>query len=183
MTNSGNRGKRPADGEAEGSRASRCRRRGYDSAFCPLCNFLVHLLISISSFSFIRIRVISSSQYHLLPPVTAAQPGTPSSGSSGSSSSSSSYHSNPWGSAEPADAHHPYSHEEALKFRQERDEAREELGDVSKKFGIDQAEWEDQRKQFCDAITGLISSFSFVILTSFACRPIPSFLPSSFRGE
>ena len=169
MTNSGNRGKRPADGEAEGSRASRCRRRGYDSAFCPLCNFLVHLLISIFPSSFIRIRVISSSQYHLLPPVTAAQPGTPSSGSSGSSSSSSSYHSNPWGPAEPADAHHTYSHEEALKFRQERDEAREELGDVSKKFGIDQAEWEDQRKQLCDAITGLISSFGFSILASLAC--------------
>ena len=150
--------------------------------FAPL-QFLVHLLVSIFSSSFIRIRVISSIQYHLLPPATAAQPGTPSSGSSGSSSSSSSYHSNPWGPAEPADAHHPYSHEEALKFRQERDEAREELGDVSKKFGIDQAEWEDQRKQFCDAITGLISSFSFIILTSFACRPISSFLPSSFRGE
>ena len=169
MANSGDRGKRPADGEAEGSRASRCRCRGYDLAFCPLCNFLVHLLISIFPSSFIRIRVISSSQYHLLPPATAAQPGTPSSSSSGSSSSSSSYHPNPWGPAEPADAHHPYSHEEVLKFRQERDEAREELGDVSKKFGIDQAEWEDQRKQFCDAITGLISSFGFTILASLAC--------------
>jgi hypothetical protein len=132
----------------------------------PPCNFLVHLLVSIFPSSFIRIRVISSSQYHLLPPATAAQPGTP---SSGSSSSSSSYHSNPWGPAEPADAHHLYSHEEALKFRQERDEAREELGDVSKKFGIDQAEWEDQRKQLCDVITGLISSFGFIILASLAC--------------
>ena len=70
---------------------------------------------------------------------------------------------------EPADAHHPYSHEEALKFCQERDEAWEELGDVSKKFGIEQAEWEDQRKQLCDAITGLISSFGFSILASLAC--------------
>ena len=167
MANSGDRGKRPANGEAEGSRASRCRRRGYESAFCPLA-ICSSLSFDFSS-SFIRIRVISSSQYHLLPPATAAQPGTPSSSSSGSSSSSSSYHPNPWGPAEPADAHHPYSHEEALKFRQERDEAREELGDVSKKFGIEQAEWEDQRKQLCDAITGLISSFGFIILASPAC--------------
>ena len=133
------------------------------------------LRFSCSSLSFdfffliIRIRVISSNQYHRLPPATAAQPGTPSSSSSGSSSSSSSYHPNPWGPVELADAHHPYSHEEALKFRQERDEAREELGDVSKKFGIEQAEWEDQRKQLCDAITGLISSFGFIILASPAC--------------
>ena len=133
--------------------------------FAPLQLSCSSLSFDFSS-SFIRIRVISSSQYHLLPPMTAAQPGTP---SSGSSSSSSSYHSNPWGSAEPADAYHLYSHEEALKFRQERDEAREELGDVSKKFGIDQAEWEDQRKQLCDAITGLISSFGFSILASLAC--------------
>ena len=136
--------------------------------FAPLQLSCSSLSFDFSS-SFIRIRVISSSQYHLLPPATAAQPGTPSSGSSGSSSSSSSYHSNPWGPAEPADAHHPYSHEEALKFRQERDEAREELGDVSKKFGIEQAEWEDQRKQLCDAITGLISSFGFIILASPVC--------------
>ena len=55
-----------------------------------------------------------------------------------------------------------YAHEEALSFRKERDEARRELGDVSKQFGIEQAEWEDQRKQLCDAITGLIILLRFL---------------------
>ena len=47
-----------------------------------------------------------------------------------------------------------YSHWEALTFRQERDTIREEYSTVSKKFGIEQAEWEHERKQFCDAICG-----------------------------
>ena len=47
-----------------------------------------------------------------------------------------------------------YSHWEALTFRQERDTIREEYSTVSKKFGIEQAEWEHERKQFCDAISG-----------------------------
>jgi hypothetical protein len=47
-----------------------------------------------------------------------------------------------------------YTHWEALAFRQERDTIREEYSTVSKKFGIEQAEWEHERKQFCDAISG-----------------------------
>ena len=96
--------------------------------------------------------------------MVVTQPGTsnpvPVSGSSSSSSSSesdNSHNPNPRGLAELADENPPYTHEEALRFCKERDEARKELGDVSKQFGIAQAEWEDQRKQLCDAITGLMS--------------------------
>jgi len=80
------------------------------------------------------------SQSHLLPPMTVTKPGTPSSDSSDSSGS--------------LESDLPYTHEEALAFLKGRDEAREELGNVSKQFGIEQAEWVDQQKQFCDAISG-----------------------------
>ena len=61
MTNSGNRGKRPADGEAEGSRASRCRCRGYESAFCPLA--------ICSSLSFNFFFLIHQDKGHQLQPI------------------------------------------------------------------------------------------------------------------
>ena len=97
--------------------------------------------------------------------MVVTQPGTsnrpaPDSGSPSSSSSSDSgdsHNLDSRGPAELADENPPYTHEEALRIRKERDEAREELGEVSKQFGIAQAEWEDQRKQLCDAITGLMS--------------------------
>jgi hypothetical protein len=63
-------------------------------------------------------RVITTSQSHLLPPVTATQPGTPSSDSSDSSSSSELDLLN--------------NHKEALAFLKGRDEAREELGNICK---------------------------------------------------
>ena len=63
MTNSGNRGKRPADGEAEGSRASRCRRRGYDSAFLPPLQF------PCSSLNFDFSFLIHQDKGHQLQPI------------------------------------------------------------------------------------------------------------------
>jgi uncharacterized protein YqfB (UPF0267 family) len=47
-----------------------------------------------------------------------------------------------------------YTHQEALSLRKERDMIKEEYSAVSKKFGIEQAEWEHERKQYCDAISG-----------------------------
>jgi hypothetical protein len=54
-------------------------------------------------------------------------------------------------------AHSPssrYSDRNACRFKAERDETRRELGDVSKKAGIAELEWEHQRKQLLEAIDG-----------------------------
>jgi hypothetical protein len=45
-----------------------------------------------------------------------------------------------------------YSDRDARRFEVERDETRRELGDVSKKAGIAELEWEHQRKQLLGAI-------------------------------
>jgi hypothetical protein len=45
-----------------------------------------------------------------------------------------------------------YSDRDARKFKAERDESRRELGDVSKKAGIAELEWEHQRRQLLEAI-------------------------------
>jgi hypothetical protein len=45
-----------------------------------------------------------------------------------------------------------YSDRDAHRFKAERDETRRELGDVSKKAGITELEWEHQRKQLLEAI-------------------------------
>jgi hypothetical protein len=47
-----------------------------------------------------------------------------------------------------------YSDRDARRFKAERDETRRELGDVSKKAGIAELEWEHQRKQLLEAIDG-----------------------------
>jgi hypothetical protein len=47
-----------------------------------------------------------------------------------------------------------YSDRDAHRFKAERDETRLELGDVSKKAGITELEWEHQRKQLLEAIDG-----------------------------
>lgn len=97
----------------------------------------------------------ATGQYRLLPPVTAARPGVPAPPapvSDSSSESGDSFHSNPWGSLMDEI---PYLPAEALVFHRERDEARQELGEVSKQFGKEQAEWDDQQKQFCDSISSL----------------------------
>ena len=47
-----------------------------------------------------------------------------------------------------------YTHREARLYRAQRDEARLELEKVSKKAGIDELEWEHERKQLLDTIDG-----------------------------
>jgi hypothetical protein len=41
----------------------------------------------------------------------------------------------------------PYGEVDALRFKEELEASRRELEDVSKKVGIAELEWEDQRKQ------------------------------------
>jgi hypothetical protein len=48
----------------------------------------------------------------------------------------------------------PYGEEDALRFKEELETARRELEDVSKKAGIAELEWEDQRRQLLEAIDG-----------------------------
>jgi hypothetical protein len=45
-----------------------------------------------------------------------------------------------------------YSDRNAHRFKVEHDETRHELGNVSKKAGIAELEWEHQRKQLLEAI-------------------------------
>jgi hypothetical protein len=47
-----------------------------------------------------------------------------------------------------------YNEHDALRFKAERDETRRELGEVSKKAGIAELEWEHQRKQLLETIDG-----------------------------
>jgi hypothetical protein len=47
-----------------------------------------------------------------------------------------------------------YSDRDTRKFKAERDETQSELGDISKKAGIAELEWEHQRKQLLEAIDG-----------------------------
>jgi hypothetical protein len=47
-----------------------------------------------------------------------------------------------------------YSDRDACRFKEERDETRRELGDVSKKAGIAELEWEHQHKQLLETIDG-----------------------------
>jgi hypothetical protein len=74
----------------------------------------------------------------------------------------------------------PYGEEDALRFKEELETARRELEDVSKKAGIAQLEWEDQRKQLLEAIDGtalrsiLDPTRLFLMLISFllaSCSP------------
>jgi tRNA A37 threonylcarbamoyladenosine biosynthesis protein TsaE len=48
----------------------------------------------------------------------------------------------------------PYGKLDALRFKEELETARRELEDVSKKAGIAELEWEDQRKQLLETIDG-----------------------------
>jgi hypothetical protein len=48
----------------------------------------------------------------------------------------------------------PYGELEALRFKAELEVAQRELEDVSKKAGIAELEWEDQRKQLLATIDG-----------------------------
>jgi hypothetical protein len=48
----------------------------------------------------------------------------------------------------------PYGELDALRFKAELEVAQRELEEVSKKAGIDELEWEDQRKQLLETIDG-----------------------------
>jgi tRNA A37 threonylcarbamoyladenosine biosynthesis protein TsaE len=48
----------------------------------------------------------------------------------------------------------PYGELDALRFKAELEVAQRELEDVSKKAGIAELEWEDQRKQLLATIDG-----------------------------
>jgi hypothetical protein len=48
----------------------------------------------------------------------------------------------------------PYGELDALRFKAELEVAQHELEDVSKKAGIAELEWEDQRKQLLETIDG-----------------------------
>jgi hypothetical protein len=48
----------------------------------------------------------------------------------------------------------PYGELGALRFKAELEVAQRELEDVSKKAGIAELEWEDQRKQLLETIDG-----------------------------
>jgi hypothetical protein len=47
-----------------------------------------------------------------------------------------------------------YGERDTLRFKAERDESQRELGEVSKKAGIAELEWEHQRKQLLETIDG-----------------------------
>jgi hypothetical protein len=73
----------------------------------------------------------------------------------------------------------PYGERDALRFKEERDESRREMGEISKKACIAELEWEDQRKQLPATIDSislrLISNpIQLLILTIIAlqlCSP------------
>jgi hypothetical protein len=48
----------------------------------------------------------------------------------------------------------PYGERDALRFKAEHEESQRELGEVSKKAGIAELEWEHQRKQLLETIDG-----------------------------
>jgi hypothetical protein len=53
----------------------------------------------------------------------------------------------------------PYGELDALRFKAELEVAQRELEDVSKKAGIAELEWEDQRKQLLTTIDGIAFRF------------------------
>jgi hypothetical protein len=77
-----------------------------------------------------------------------------------------------------SDSHSPVPYEEldALRFKAELETAQRELEDVSKKAGIAELEWEDQRKQLLETIDGtapksILDPNRLLMLTSFLLAP------------
>jgi hypothetical protein len=50
----------------------------------------------------------------------------------------------------------PYGEADAIRFKEELEASRLELETVSKKAGVAELEWEDQRKQLLEAIDGIV---------------------------
>jgi hypothetical protein len=70
----------------------------------------------------------------------------------------------------------PYGELDALRFKAELETAQRELDDVSKKAGIAELEWEDQRKQLLETIDGtalksILDPIRPLMLISFLLAP------------
>jgi tRNA A37 threonylcarbamoyladenosine biosynthesis protein TsaE len=53
----------------------------------------------------------------------------------------------------------PYGELDALRFKAELEVAQRELEDISKKAGVAELEWEDQRKQLLTTVDGIALRF------------------------
>jgi hypothetical protein len=78
----------------------------------------------------------------------------------------------------------PYGELDALRFKAELETAQRELEEVSKKAGIAELEWEDQRKQLLETIDGTALKPLFdptqllMLILLFSCTLQPA-MPSS----
>jgi hypothetical protein len=78
----------------------------------------------------------------------------------------------------------PYGEVDALRFKEELEASRRELEDVSKKAGIAELEWEDQRKQLLEAIDGtalkaILDPARLLMLIISSCSLQPATLSST----
>jgi hypothetical protein len=78
----------------------------------------------------------------------------------------------------------PYGEVDALRFKEELEASRRELEDVSKKAGVAELEWEDQRKQLLEAIDGttlkvILDSAWLLMLIFSSCSLQPATLSST----
>jgi hypothetical protein len=79
----------------------------------------------------------------------------------------------------------PYWELDALRFKAELEVAQHELEEVSKKAGIAELEWEDQRKQLLETIDGTASTPLFdpirpsMLIPFFSCTLQPVMLSST----
>jgi hypothetical protein len=103
---------------------------------------IVNLLIAFFRFPFVSDDPLCISKLIQWKPapVPATNPAMP-----GDSSGSYSY------SPSPSSR---YSDRDTRRFKAERDETQRRMGDISKKVGIAELEWEHQRKQLLETIDG-----------------------------
>jgi hypothetical protein len=78
----------------------------------------------------------------------------------------------------------PYGEVDALHFKEELEASRRELEDVSKKAGVAELEWEDQRKQLleaidCMALKVILDPTQLLMLIFSACPLQPATLSST----
>jgi hypothetical protein len=78
----------------------------------------------------------------------------------------------------------PYGEVDALRFKEELEASRRELEDVSKKAGVAELEWEDQRKQLLEAIDGtalkvILDPARLLMLIFSSCSLQPATLSST----
>jgi hypothetical protein len=66
----------------------------------------------------------------------------------------------------------PYGELDALRFKAELEAAQHELEDISKKAGIAELEWEDQRKQLLETIDGTAPTPLFDLIRPLMLIPL-----------